>query len=286
METELDGIVGYVVCDHDPLSFSSGRKVVVSAHHLVSPLLQAGPTCGLVSITMAGCLLQGQQGAIYSEDPEYNLNPEVLLGYAKQKGLSRQGEMFSVYFMSNIVTNHLSWKAKILDMESDEFSLEEVIIQMLQGQSAALVPYDAGPNHSPCLAGGHKAHWCVLVGVCLVLDHHTGTLGTATSEILKHCQLRHSRSSHFTIKPDTLACHLRTLFSQHSVRTLLESNCVYVFARQGKSKHLGLWSLKDLLQSNGNLKEIDPKRSDSVDYVIPEGGIIEGLRNKILLIEK
>lgn len=34
---------------------------------------------------------------------------------------------------------------------------------------------------------------------------------------------------------------------------------VYVNARQGKSKHIGLWNLSSLLKSNRNLTEIAPK---------------------------
>jgi hypothetical protein len=37
------------------------------------------------------------------------------------------------------------------------------LIQHIRDDQTLLVPYDCDKNHEPCLASGHKAHWCVLV---------------------------------------------------------------------------------------------------------------------------
>ncbi|XP_046689270.1 UPF0692 protein C19orf54 homolog [Homalodisca vitripennis] len=62
---------------------------------------------------------------------------------------------------------------------------------------------------------------------------------------------------------------------------------VCVAARQGKSKYLAVWPLDTLQQSNDNLMELDPKRvKDEKEYVIPAGGVKEGLASTFILIEK
>lgn len=287
LDLELSRIVGYVLGEHDWPS-SAGKKVVVTSAHNIPPILQAGPMCGLVGIAMAGQLLQGRERKVTAEDAldmEGKLHPENILSYAKQEGLTKQGEMFSAHTMNKIVTDHLHWQAKVLDIASEEWSLEEMLIDILLGQTAVLVPYDADRNHSPCLAGGHRAHWCLLVGVCVVLDC-IGSLQPTTLEILKHCHPSPSYSAHYTIRPEDFAHHLKACFKQHPIKRFLDDNLIYIFARQGKSVHLGLWSLRDLIESNGNLQEVDPRRSNPLEYVIPDGGLSKGLKNKILLVKE
>ena len=59
----------------------------------------------------------------------------------------------------------------------------------------------------------------------------------------------------------------------------------YVLAKQGKSRHTDFWSLASLLSSNANLTEIDPSRLEEIDqYVVPEGGLTEGLCKQIILL--
>lgn len=59
----------------------------------------------------------------------------------------------------------------------------------------------------------------------------------------------------------------------------------YVFARQGKSKYMALWSYDELEESNNNLTEFDPKRaSDGSEYILPEGGVEAGLSGKAILL--
>ena len=288
LELELSRIVGYVLSEHNPPSFSVGKKVVVTSSYNISPVLQNGPMCGLVSIAMAIQLLQGRARkvtAILEDtlDLGSRHHPDNILSYAQREGLTMQGEMFSVLAMNRIVTDHLLRQAKVLNTESDEWSLEEMVIDILLGQSAVLVPYDADRNHSPCLARGHRAHWCLLVGVCLVFDC-VGSLQSTTQEILKHCH-HSSYSSHYTVRPEEFAHQLKSCFEQHPFKRFLDDNLIYIFARHGKSVHLGLWSLRDLIASNGNLDEVDPKRSNPLEYVVPDGGLKEGLKNKILLMK-
>lgn len=64
----------------------------------------------------------------------------------------------------------------------------------------------------------------------------------------------------------------------------LETGDVYVFTRQGKSKHLGLWSFSSLVESNNNLKEFSPSRDDD-EYLLPAGGVEAGLCEKAIILD-
>ncbi|XP_022909753.1 actin maturation protease [Onthophagus taurus] len=63
-----------------------------------------------------------------------------------------------------------------------------------------------------------------------------------------------------------------------------EDDC-YVLAKQGKSKRIGIWKLKDLSDSNGQLNMFSPVRCNSdLAYILPDGGVKAGLCNKCVLL--
>ena len=74
---------------------------------------------------------------------------------------------------------------------------------------------------------------------------------------------------------------IRTINVGDHIRT---DGDVYVFAKQGKSRHTGLWNLDSLIQSCENLEELDPKiQRDRNNYVIP-CGLQEGLAGQVLVL--
>lgn len=59
----------------------------------------------------------------------------------------------------------------------------------------------------------------------------------------------------------------------------------YILAKQGKSLRYQLWSLDSIVQSNGQLRTMDPQRvSDGTRYVVPEGGVETGLAGQAVLV--
>ena len=59
---------------------------------------------------------------------------------------------------------------------------------------------------------------------------------------------------------------------------------VYVFAKQGKSRHTGLWNLDSLIRSCENLEELDPKiQGDRDNYIIPSG-VKDGLAGQVVVL--
>lgn len=80
------------------------------------------------------------------------------------------------------------------------------------------------------------------------------------------------------MKPGDQAC-------QEAQRLLPTTDLVHVLALQGKSRHLSAWPLPDLVESNENLRQLDPERQASeLEYIVPEGGLQEGLCGKAILI--
>jgi hypothetical protein len=72
---------------------------------------------------------------------------------------------------------------------------------------------------------------------------------------------------------------------QEALRLLPNTVHMHVLALQGKSRHLSAWPLSDLVESNENLRQLDPERQASeLEYIVPEGGLQEGLCGKAILI--
>lgn len=60
---------------------------------------------------------------------------------------------------------------------------------------------------------------------------------------------------------------------------------LYVLAKQGKSLRYQLWKFGTVTESNQQLKEMDPQRaSDGTCYVLPPGGVAEGLASQVVLL--
>lgn len=279
--SEIERLVGLLVKDQG--SHGEEQSVVTYCQD-ISPVIQKGPMCGLVGLTMAAQLLL--KGIAKPHHTTEGIHPENILEYAAQNGLSKRGEMFSTSSMKKIIVDHLHLQAQVVMTESHN-ALQELVIQTVSGEKAVLVPYDADKNHTPCLAQGHCAHWCLLVGVCLVVRSNEMD-APLTQKLLECCQ-RTSNNAHYVVGEtgaEEFIKLLKKTFDQKNLKESLDDNLIYVFTRHGKTSHLGLWSLRDLIRSNGNLVEVDPRRSDPMEYVIPKGGLEEGLRNKFLFVAK
>jgi hypothetical protein len=219
-------------------------------------------------------------------EPMDQIHPERILEYAIQNGFSRHGEMFNASSMVKIAEDHLHFRAQTLSLKSHE-TLLELLVGAASGNRAVLMPYDADKDHTPCLAQGHSAHWCLLTGVCMIM--RSGGMPTQLSpDCYRQTQ---SNSAHYIVNNkigvEDFTTNLEKLFeSTETLMDSLDKNFIYVFTRHGKTSHLGLWSLRDLLRSNGNLVEVDPRRSDPQEYVLPPGGLEDGLQNKVVFVMK
>ena len=247
------------------------KSIAVTCIWDINPVIQDGPMCGLVALSMASQLLHESQTIAA------NCHPDTLLDFAKESGFSKQGEMFSVEYMLQVAKHHMDCCGRSTHIHSLDPNM--VMLSILQ-REAMLVPYDADKNHSPCLAKGHKAHWCILVGFAAVLNR--SMCNKEVLRLLENCTPNPRLSSHYQLKEEFRPDFARMLSS--SVEAGIAE--LYVFARHGKSRHIGLWSHRDLQQSNGNLVEVGPRISYSEEYIVPHGGINEGLCSKVLVLSK
>ncbi|KAJ2953074.1 hypothetical protein O0L34_g635 [Tuta absoluta] len=123
----------------------------------VNPIIQVGPTCGLVALSM---LING------------DVSPDEILSISKQEGYTSNGEMLSCKNMLKLADKVLN----LAEIQNVKFDLktgglfDDGIIKKLLNGACLLVPYDADCNHSPCLKQGHTAHWALVCGVLLIRD--------------------------------------------------------------------------------------------------------------------
>lgn len=86
--------------------------------------------------------------------------------------------------------------------------------------------------------------------------------------------------------PDVTLPWLRLALNEASVSWPIDGiEEVFVLAKQGKSLRYQLWEFESVAQSNKQLKEMDPQRaSDGTRYVLPPGGVQDGLAGQVLLL--
>jgi len=214
-------------------------------------IIQQGPQCGLVALSMA------------AESLGLSADTELLFNKAKEMGITKQGEMFcaaNLCKLANCFNINSTLGEGIIHNT-------EIILKILSSGKILLVPYDSDSNHHPCLKNGHKAHWAVVYGFVALIDEIKDTHYDNIENLGQNC---------YRIR--SLNCSQQSLWKQAGKEN------IYVMAKQGKSKQIGIWSLSKLADSNGNLSEVDPKRNSPIDYIVPLGNKLTGLCGKIIVI--
>jgi actin maturation protease len=131
--------------------------------------LQLGPNCGLVALRCAAEYL-------FDGNSECAGDVDTLLARAKELGYTKHGEMFSSVQLAALAGDVYASKklsARVLGFCSieqenereNEQSFEAVVRScVVERSEPILIAYDAAGNHSPCEAGGHRAHWALVIG--------------------------------------------------------------------------------------------------------------------------
>ncbi|XP_066998369.2 actin maturation protease [Anabrus simplex] len=146
----------------------------------IKPVLQDGPKCGLVALSMA------------SSCTSQPLSVEHLFQEAHRRGFTNHGEMFSVDDMATLARDMFHQSCRQVEILSGGLGQDRsyVLNQLMQG-SILLIPYDADANHAPCCRQGHKAHWAVVSGV----------VSSALPEQMPHLVARQGKSRHLALWP-------------------------------------------------------------------------------------
>lgn len=224
-------------------------KSIIAYYKDVDPVLQDGPSCGLVALSMASQFFDGKR-----------CNADKILAKAKSMRFTKNGEMFSARNMAILAESLLGCKATVV---SDVFENKREILSCICRGCPVLFPYDADKNHQPCLNNGRNAHWALLNGLCFM-----------TSEDL-------SDSGYERWGDVDRAYRLNSGMEKY----LDSSAQTHVFAHQGKSRHMALWDFEHLLSSNKNMFEVTAKYS-SENMVLPDGDdVLCELRYKAVLLE-
>ncbi|XP_028817590.1 actin maturation protease isoform X2 [Denticeps clupeoides] len=223
----------------------------------VPSMIQDGPQCGLVALWMGAQLLW----------PPRDVPLEAVVQRARASGYTAQGEMFSARDMALLAEELYGCEAELLKGGMDGDNARLMLKHLAHGQPA-LVPYDEDFNHEPCQRCGHRAHWAVASGVLVGVS-----FGTLDNKKVW---------SDPTLPWVLLARHGDADLLSWSLDSMQE---VYVLAKQGKSLRYQLWHLETVAQSNAQLRELDPHRAnDGTHYVLPPGGVEEGLAGKVVLL--
>eukprot|EP00117_Sycon_ciliatum_P008127 scpid88373/ scgid2136/ UPF0692 protein C19orf54 len=156
--------------------------------------------------------------------------------------------------------------------------------------------YDCYYNHIPFLATGHKAHWALVTGVlqahsvdcamCMRPAQRSSCYSkdsTTSDAAARHCVFADEDAS----SPVCSAATLETLPAcTCTAGAAISPNQTYVLARQGKSRHVGIWNLMELSASNAQLTDFGSHPSkaglNGTPFIEPEGSIRAGLCNKVV----
>jgi len=253
-ERIVDEIVSQVEWDK---SFWIAKNVQVDT------LIQNGPQCGIVALCMALNYMK------------VNCTIDELMEKARKLNFTKKGEIFDVNFLYELAKSEVN--AKMLDLNEDKDFFEILLTSKL-----ILFPYDCDFNHAPCNKKGIKAHWALITGFILPIDHDESislTFGNYSEE-KRPCGIEFIDS----VKPEQIA-KLKENYENKYYEAKRFSDLVYVVSKQGKSKHLGVWRLKYLLESNRQLKDIDYKKCDPSEFVLPlDGDLSKSLSKRFLVI--
>ncbi|XP_071962039.1 actin maturation protease-like [Antedon mediterranea] len=260
-ETGIDEVRVKVTCLPEWRSeqLSEETSTWLSVYTPVTAVLQNGPQCGIVALCMASQLLCPQV-----------LTPDIVFDTAKLHKFTTYGEIFSVKTMCKLASILMDCEAIQLPDGLDDF---ETVFKHLDDGCPILVPYDKDESTAPCCRNGNKAHWAVVLGY--LLPNVPPSLVSTLNQDKCFPNLYH--------KPKNV-----DLSSELTSHIQHNRSSVYVYAKQGKSKHLGVWSYQDLILSNNNLMEwqADKNEVNEKDMVLPDGGIKEGLSGQIVLLKQ
>jgi len=226
--------------------------------HDSEPVVQVGPMCGLVAISMASKLIHGQ---IVKQ-----ATPSELLVKARQLEYTKNGEIFSAENLLTLSLEQLQCSGMLLSFDN-----VNMVISLILNGDTIIFPYDCDKDHVPCKLKGHKAHWALSVGCAF---------SVSSKEIINFLPFCDSKLDYYLLDNAKL-----TTQAISDITGSITLDNTWLFCRHGKSRHMGLWSLKDIVESNSNLLELQPNLNPN-NCVIPTGGIQGGLCGKAVLLEK
>lgn len=241
----LDGPIELVHFDWKRLT--AYHSSVIMAFHDVTPILQGGNAqCGFVATAMAASAIG------------LRLDVQDMFSWAYEQALTNIGDLFDIGNLKVLCDRYIGVPSQVMAFPAKE----AMIADLLRGK-VFLVPYDASYESGfPALFNGYKAHWALVFGVVLLRDPCTPCLNGLER-----------------LSPD------RPIFrgDVHFYESHMDNGYEFVLAQHGWFRDPDMWTVEELCESCCQLNEVDPKGAP--EYVLPPGGIREGLRGKVLRLD-
>ncbi|XP_016277726.2 actin maturation protease isoform X2 [Monodelphis domestica] len=169
---------------------------------------------------------------------------EKIVAVALERGYTAQGEMFSAANMARLAEEVFGCQVELLSGGLGEPNQSHVFQHLISG-CPLLVPYPSG----------------------LLLGVPSPTLSSSYKEDSELKGLFYPASDKPPLLPED------------------PPEATYLLSKQGKSWHYQLWDYEQLRESNLQLTDLAPVRTtDGKVYVVPAGGVSEGLCGHTLLL--
>lgn len=141
---------------------------------------------------------------------------------------------------------------------------ERKLFEFILNNKLVLIVYDCDLNFEPCRKQGVKAHWVLISGFMVPININRIKSEDNISKLMINLNDEPSLVDQTTLN------NLITDYIHNNVdeNELMNKNRLFCFCGHGKSTHLGVWRLYDLIESNRQLKFIDEKCKNE-NYVIP-----------------
>lgn len=254
----MDTLCGNRIVDEIIAKVDSNESFWVCQQIDAKTVIQNGPQCGIVALCMA-------LNALKTE-----CTVDELMEKARELYLTKNGEIFNVDFLHELAQPYV--KTEIMKFNEDVDFFETLLKAKL-----ILIAYDTDFNYEPCNKKGIKAHWALVTGFLLPINHND----SVSKKLIDYDDETKPIGINFikSLKYEEI----------HSIRSIFESNqtfreLVYVICKQGKSKNLGVWRLEKLLESNRQLKEVNSNKCDPINFVLPpDGDISKTLSSRFLV---
>jgi hypothetical protein len=162
----------------------------------------------------------------------------------------------------------------LIDMKDEKELLKCVLDSKL-----ILIAYDCDFNFEPCKKQGMKAHWALITGISFPIDLNDKQMTSMFLNDNIDLNLLNLTDSFQMDQIDNLVVNYEKAYTQK----LTLKDLTYVFCKHGKSKQIGVWNLKELIESNRQLKKVDDVKCNLNEFNRPlDGDIGKTLGSKFL----
>jgi hypothetical protein len=200
---------------------------------------------------------------------------------------------FKVNYLFNLAkTNYNSDKCKLINVGDDDGGLGgelELFDSILSGK-LIMIAYDCDFNFEPCNKRGRKAHWALIVGYLLPVEaqivekYSTTTINNNNDRLSSLFFHLNAQQVQLDQADREILSKKYTSSMKNGDELLFANRDVHVICMHGKSKHMGVWRLKSLLNSNKQLEEIDHEKCSDELFVKPiDGDLKQTLSSKALV---